>query len=81
MPNIIKGVHTSKSLLVIQNSGYLSIQIQSELFLPINSEWVTFFLNDEGYTQEIAEGNGSGKYIIINIETNIIKELYLNVYT
>jgi len=59
--------------------GYLSIQIQPELSPSINSGGVASFLNNEGYTPEITEGNDSGKYININIETNNIKELWIKI--
>ena len=59
--------------------GYLSIQIQPKLTHTINSEGVTTFLKNEGYTPEISEGNDSGKYINLNIKTNNIKELWVKV--
>ena len=59
--------------------GYLSIQIQPELSPTINSEEITSFLNNEGYKPEIVEGNDSGKFINLNIETNNIKGLWVKI--
>jgi hypothetical protein len=64
---------------ISEKMGCLSIQIQPDLVSSINSDGITSFLNNEGYSPEITEGYDSGAFINLNIKTHNVKVLWVKI--